>query len=309
MKIIDSDIGKFNWIEDWVVIPETPTGKLNGRTHGVVVTRSGEIIIFHQANPAVLFYSPEGQLLRSWGNYPGAHGLTLVEEQGQEFLWLVDETTTEVVKCTLDGNVIQRLEKPAHSGYEKNRYSPTWVAINEIRWGGNGDIWLADGYGASLVHRFNLKGHYLQTLDGTEGAGRFDCPHGLGLDTRRGEPELYVADRGNRRFQVYSVDGCYRRSFGQDFLTSPDTCIRMGTNLLVPELIAGITVLNEEDQPIAHLGMNAQANLQEGWPDHRPNIKPGVFNSPHSATADSSGNIYVVEWVTGGRVIKLHRQA
>jgi len=28
---------------------------------------------------------------------------------------------------------------------------------------------------------------------------------------------------------------------------------------------------------------------------------------PHSAAADAAGNIYVVEWITGGRVTKLEK--
>lgn len=31
------------------------------------------------------------------------------------------------------------------------------------------------------------------------------------------------------------------------------------------------------------------------------------FNSPHGAAADASGNLYVVEWITGGRITKLEK--
>ena len=37
--------------------------------------------------------------------------------------------------------------------YQSARYSPTTVAINDGRFGGNGDVWVGDGYGAGYIHR------------------------------------------------------------------------------------------------------------------------------------------------------------
>ncbi len=36
-------------------------------------------------------------------------------------------------------------------------------------------------------------------------------------------------------------------------------------------------------------------------------MKPGRFNSPHGVDVDTDGNVYVVEWIVGGRIIKLER--
>jgi len=298
----------YQWIENWATIPSSPLGETNGRTHGIAVLRNGEIVVFHQADPAVLFYSPEGTLLRSWGNYPGAHGLTVVEEDGEERFWLVDEVTKRVVKTTLSGEVLQSLGPPEISTYlQGGNYIPTWVAVAEGRHGGNGDIWVSDGYGSSLVHRYNAAGHYLSTLDGTEGAGRFNCPHGLNLDTRSGEPEFCIADRGNRRFQVYGVDGTFRRTFGADVLHSPDVAIPMGNHLVVPELIAGLSILDGEDRLVTRIGFQENADTLAGWPNERSWVREGQFNSPHSAAVDAHGSIFVVEWITGGRITKLVR--
>jgi DNA-binding beta-propeller fold protein YncE len=304
---ISSPAGNYRWIENWVTIPESPDGLVNGRTHGVAVTRDGRIIIFHQADPAVLIYSPEGTLLDAWGSFPGAHGLTMIEENGVELLWLVDEKTKAVVKTTLSGEVLQSLPMPEHEAYREGNYIPTWLAVDEIRHGGDGGLWLADGYGSSLVHHFDASGNHLQTLDGTEGAGRFDCPHGLGFRLRGGTSELYIADRGNRRFQVYDRAGKFLRSFGEDFLTSPDVCAPCGGLLIVPELCSRLTVLDERDAPLAILGANDEVMHAEGWPNNRDLVVPGKFNSPHGAAADASGNLYVVEWITGGRITKLEK--
>jgi hypothetical protein len=131
----------------------------------------------------------------------------------------------------------------------------------------------------------------------------------LALDTRRSEAEFYIADRGNSRFQVYSMDGTYRRTFGADFLHSPDVSTRMGDKLIVPELVAGITVLDAGDSLVARLGFQSGADSLNGWPNNREWVHESKFNSPHSAAADAQGNIYVVEWITRGRVTKLERIA
>lgn len=298
----------YEWVEDWIKIPETPTGGTNGRTHGVVVTEAGTVMVFHQASPAVLHYCPDGGLLGAWGErFAGAHGMTLVKEGDTEYLWLADETSGEVVKTTLKGKTVQSLERPDIPFYETAKYSPTWVAVNEERLGGNGDVWVADGYGASCIHRYDKTGRYVSTITGIEGkAGPLNCPHGICFDARHGQPELYIADRGNMRVQVYDADGRFRRAFGQDILTSPCGFAVHGPYLFIPELYGRITVLDEYDQLVCYLGAGESVRRTKGWPNVPGYmLEPGTFNSPHAMAADKDGNLYVVEWIVGGRVTKL----
>ena len=37
--MIKTAIGNYEWIEGWAKIPDTASGRENGRTHGVVVTK------------------------------------------------------------------------------------------------------------------------------------------------------------------------------------------------------------------------------------------------------------------------------
>jgi hypothetical protein len=305
---IKTKIGNFDWIEDWVKIPETPSGKENGRTHGVVVSKTGNILIFHQANPGVLVYDSHGKLLMSWGEFLGAHGMTLVEEDGMEYLWLTDQHSGKVVKTTLDGKEIQSIQKPDHPIYKEKKYAPTWVAINQSGGPAHGDIWVTDGYGSHMIHRYDKNGKYLKTIDGTEGAGRYNCPHGIWIDTRRSNHELYIADRSNRRVQVYDLEGNFKRSFGENFLSSPDGFITVQDKLIIPELKARVTILDENDQFLDYIGRNESVREIDGWPNlHKSLIQPGKFNSPHGIAADSNSNFYIVEWIVGGRITKLQR--
>ncbi|MCG3178667.1 MAG: hypothetical protein BIFFINMI_00995 [Phycisphaerae bacterium] len=303
---------KYEWIDNWARIPATPSGRENGRTHGVEVAGDGRVVVFNQADPAVLIFSPDGKLLSSWGDrFAGAHGLTLVNEGGTDYLWLTDQGTGEVVKTTLDGKTVLNIRRPDHAVYASGaKYSPTWVAVHEQRRGGNGDVWVTDGYGSSHVHRYDRAGGYLGTINGGEGrAGPFKCPHAIWFDDRNGEAELFVADRGNRRVQVYDPEGRYKRVFGADALTSPCAFASHDGLLIVPELRARLTIIDPDEKVVCRLGTNEAVCDIRGWPNHEAKlIQPGRFNSPHDAVADADGNIYVVEWIIGGRISKLVRQ-
>lgn len=298
----------YEWIEDWVRIPDTESGRANGRTHGIAVSEAGTVLVFHQANPAMLHFCPGGGKIGAWGDrFAGAHGMTLVQEGNAEYLWLTDQYSGEVVKTTLAGQAVQSITRPDLPVYKSGKYAPTSVAVNESYVGGNGDVWVADGYGASCIHRYDKTGKYLATITGEEGkAGSFKCSHGIWFDWRRGEPELYVADRGNTRVQVYDCLGRFKRAFGQDILTSPCGFTGHGPYLMIPELNARVTILDEHDEIVCYLGANEAACKIKGWPNHPTHmIEPGRFNSPHAMTVDKDGNLYVVEWIIGGRIIKL----
>ena len=301
----------YEWVDNWGRIPDTDGGRANGRTHGVVVSKSGDVLVFNQAQPGVLRFDRDGRLKNAWGDrFGGAHGMSLVEDNGTEFLWLTDQDSAEVVKTTLDGKTVMTLSRPDTAAYRNGgRYVPTWVAVNETRAGGNGDIWVADGYGSNWVHRYSVAGAYVGAINGTEGpAGAFKCPHGIAFVQRGGTPELWIADRGNKRVQVYDPDGHFKRAFGSDQLNSPCGFVTRGELVYTPELHASVKVIDKNDRVVATLGANEPVVKIPGWPNHEKKlIEPGKFNSPHGMAVAPNGDLYVVEWIVGGRITKLAR--
>ncbi|WP_432797050.1 hypothetical protein [Poriferisphaera sp. WC338] len=301
----------YTWVDNWATIPDTESGRKSGRTHGAVVTSDGNIVIYNQADPGILIFSPEGELLNAWGSrFFGAHGMSIVNENGTDYLWLTDEHTGEVVKTTLDGQTIMNIEKPDHPAYDNASYIPTWVAVNEERHGGNGDIWVADGYGSSLVHRYDKDGNWISALSGEQGAGHFKCPHSVAFRTDKASPELYIADRGNERLQIFDAEGNFLRVV-TDTCHSPCSFTFHEGKTYIPELFTGIKILDENDKVITSVGDNDGITTVSGWPNLQgtEHVQPGKFNSPHDLTVDADGNIFVVEWIIGGRITKLQRNA
>lgn len=310
----------FTWREDWAVLPDTDSVRANGRTHGVCESRDGRVFVFAQADPAVYVFAADGAPLGAFSSdFPEAHGLTLVEENGVEYLWLTDQASGRVAKVTLDGETVQTIDRPDHPIYAEKRYSPTWACADP----NSGRVFVTDGYGSFLIHAYDRAGNYEFSLTGDEGAGAFACPHGIYTDTRGGKaPELYIADRANRRIQVYTMDGQFVRSFGTDVLNHPDGCVATGEYLVVPELFGRIAIFDGKDRFVGYLGENVpvvEAWRNAGWPGAQiegwPNLArekvcvEGAFSSPHGAGVGADGSIYVVEWFyPGGRIVKLERQ-
>ena len=331
---IGSGATNYDWNDCWAKVPDTESARTGWSHHDVAIARGGEVVTFHQDNHTMLVLGKDGEFLRSVDTgLTEAHGMVLVVEGESEYAWIADTGRTRlasqgyqgpdsgqrisgrVVKTTMDGKITAELEKPDIPVYQEGNYRPTSVAVNEERHGGNGDIWVADGYGQYYVHRYTKAGDYLGSINGEEGrGGRFSVPHGVFVDRRRSGPELYIADRLNRQVQVYDLEGKFKRAFGSDFLSSPGGFAVDGDLLVVGELQARLAVLDVDDNLVTYLGSNEGVCDLPGWPNNLNDggeiiatnrIQPGRFNSPHNLAADSEGNLYVSEWLIGGRMVKM----
>ena len=331
--LIECNNSRYEWIDEWAIMPSSESADAGWAHSGLTITKSGDIVTCHSGDPTILLFDSEGKLKTSWtGDFVDGHGITAVTEGESEYLWIADNGSKriqkhryssapgdehrsgKVFKTSLQGKTLLTLEQPPINAYQTSRYAPTSIAVNEHQYGGNGDIWVADGYGASYVHRFNEKGIYLSSISGEEGAGRFNCPHGIFIDRRAPDPELYIADRSNSRVQVYTLEGEFKRSFGENFLTTPSAFATYGDQMIIAELRARLAIVDMTNELICYLGDNEEVCETEGWPNvsdedghiSRTNsLHPGKFNSPHGMACDSDGNIYVSEWLIGGRITKL----
>jgi len=310
-------------VYDWFDGPDHGAVSDGWAHHGVAMTNDGSIVAFDAATDDVLIFNTTGELICRWSSgLTEAHGISVVAEQDGDCLWIADPGQKmrsvspgqyepisfgehgRVVKFSLDGRILRELAVPPVEIYERQRYSPTAVIAET----GAGRIWVADGYGQNLVHVFEAEGHYAGVLPGS-----FDCPHGLLLDRRRSEAELYVADRENDRIQVYSRDGEFRRTVGEGQLKRPCAMATSDDLLIVAELEARLAVFDLDDAFVCYLDGDGMAPQRSGWPNAfkpdgrtvRPELAPGQFNSPHGLATDADGNIVVAEWLIGGRLTML----
>lgn len=325
--------GAYEWVDDWAQLCPDELGGVGWAHHDLVVTADQRVIGFQSGGEAVCIWDCNGNQLGNWmtGLLEG-HGMTVAGAPDAEQLWIADpglkmvpnsDGTYEVhqpgdggsvVRFDLSGTLQEPLPPPDHADYRDARYAPTAVAVESPD--GSGAVWVADGYGAGLVHRFSGDGDLLFTLTGQEGAGRFDCPHSIFIDRRAGEPRLYVTDRGNGRIQVYDLDGNFLHVV-TDGLVSPSALATDGDRLIVAELHARLTVLDRDDQVVGYVGRDDDAPDREAWPNAQtddgrtvrpPDLAPGRFNSPHGLAVDANGDLYVAEWLIGGRLTGLRRR-
>lgn len=304
MLVLGSGSHRYQWIDNWARLPANVQ---LGYTHGVVIDSRGRVLVHNQSRDAVIFFDRDGAYLGSWGEdfAAGAHGMYLSVEGGVEYLYLADNKRHAVFKTTLDGDLIWSRGAPDLPDVYASpaQYTPTDAAVSA-----DGRVYVGDGYGKPYVHIYTTGGDYLRSFGGPgDGPGELNCPHGVWVDTRKPDPVLLVADRGNHRIQIFDLDGNFL-----DFVTReqnmPCCFFQHGDEMVVPDLYGRVTILDKNNQLIEHLGFNDEVWTRHGYPNiPLEEREPGKFISPHAATVDENGDIYVVEWVSDGRITKLAR--
>jgi hypothetical protein len=190
----------------------------------------------------------------------------------------------------------------------RNRFLPTNFAFLP-----DGGFLLADGYGAFFIHRYDRDANYISSFGGPgNGKGTFNTPHGIWVDTRNETAEIVVADRAHHTLQIFSLEGEYLRTIeGFGLPANIDT---HGDLMLVPELVARVSILDKDFKTVATVGDDRTRILEDkesnGGFSIRANAstwQDGKFIHPHDACFDVEGNIFVAEWVSTGRITKLTR--
>jgi peptidylamidoglycolate lyase len=82
--------------------------------HEMVQDKQGRILLVtNETKNNVLIYDRSGKLLSTWGTeYPGAHGLTLFNENGPDVLFICDNARHQVIKTSGNGKVLLTLDYP-----------------------------------------------------------------------------------------------------------------------------------------------------------------------------------------------------
>ena len=180
---------------------QNPGGHALGACHGgLVVEKSGNIYVSTDTERGMVVFSPDGKFLHATGP-TRIHGLEVREENGAEYIYAARPADHEVIKLKLDGQRLWAIEYPTEAGIYKDAkgFNPCAVTV-----GPDGSIFIADGYGANYVLKFDKARKFVKAFGGpgTE-EGKFKTCHGIALDTRQGEPLLLVCNRNNNRVEYW----------------------------------------------------------------------------------------------------------
>jgi len=311
-------IGSGHWAftldENW---GQLPSGMHYGLGCGIVVDSQDRVYVTSRSdNPCVAIFDRAGQLVETWAKDFGdkvgysvdqvaatAHGIYWSKEGNDEFLYFTENVAknsqprigARVYKTDLKGKVlytIGNVEQESSTSQKFDWTNPTDVAVSP-----NGDIYVVDGYGSQRVSRFDRNFKHIRTMGGPgKEHGQFKTCHGIWVSTLRGEPEVYIADRANGRYEVYSLELDYKRTVSGPFVQNPCCFYQHADHLYIPDLAGMVTIIDSEDRPAAVLGDGRKGNKKAPLPEH--------FAATHALTVDSRGNLFVLEWVPNGRVRK-----
>ncbi len=306
--------------------PQLPAQYTWQTTHNVAVDKAGNLYVIHEGkeelkdHPSIFVFDSAGKFIRAFGEQfqGGGHGIEVRQEQGQEFLYVA---AYQQVKCfaklSLTGEVVWQRYAPMKS----EKYAVGEAARPKKEWGRDrflptnfaflpdGGFLLADGYGTYFIHRYDAEGNWLNCFGGPgQGAGTFNTPHGLWVDSRGVKPIVVVADRAHNTLQRVDLDGTYIDTI-QGFGLPANIDIQ-GDLMLVPELVARVSILGKDNQVVARLG----SDVERLTADKDKHIRrtpsewiDGKFVHPHDACFAADGSIFVAEWVGTGRVTKLEK--
>lgn len=273
--------------------------------HEMVQDKKGRIILLtNETKNNVLIYNTDGKLLDNWGHtFPGGHGLTLHDENGTEFLYITDTVKHQVYKTTLDGKVLLTIDAPLDAGMytKQEEFVPTETIVDA-----NGDIFIADGYGAQYILHYDNKGKLKNHFGGKgEGDAHLDNAHGINFDTRNNQHSLIITDRTRNCFKRFSKDGKLL-----DIINLPGACVCRpvikGDHLYAAVLrspnmdAAGtgfVTILDKNNKVVSNIGGSEPQYVNGVLQPMQQTDK--IFVHPHDVCVDRDDNIYVAQWASG----------
>src|SRR6201999_3014254 len=218
-----------------------PPNMYLGEVSGVSVNSKGHIFALSRGNtsgPAyaaaatqLLEFDANGKFVREIGKnlyaWSFAHAVKI---DPQDNIWVTDKGSDMVIKFDPEGRVLMVFGRKQEAsdedtGPRKHPKPPLraedgrFRQVTDVAWDKAGDAFISDGYINSRVAKVDKDGNWLKSW-GERGKepGQFNTPHSIATD---GKGNVYVADRGNRRIQVFDGEGKFLRQITIDVPVPP----------------------------------------------------------------------------------------
>ncbi len=197
----------------------------------------------------LLEFDANGDYLREIGHHLYAWSFAhTVKVDAEDNVWVTDKGSDMVIKFNPEGRVdmvFGRKQEASDEGTAPLKHpNPPLPArdgyfrqVTDVAWDKAGNTFISDGYINSRVAKLDKDGDWLKSWGerGT-GSGQFHTPHSIALDARG---LVYVADRSNRRIQVFDGDGAFVKQFTIDAPVPPGARPAIGDMPGEAEIAAG----------------------------------------------------------------------
>ena len=241
----------------------------------------------------MIIFDREGNILKKWGEglFNRAHG-SCIGPDGS--IYCTDDRNHVVFKFSSDGELLMTLgTKGEHTDTGYVRTFDFWESLGRITKGAppfnrptgvalsaKGEIYVADGYGNAMIHKFTPDGELMFSWGGPGGRpGEFRLPHTIRVDKQE---RVWVTDRENHRVQIFDAQGKFLDQW-TDFIRPTDVWIDDDGTVYASEMGMRVSIWNSKGEMIT------------GWGNAGLDKESALFLAPHAVAVDSRGDLYVGE--------------
>jgi len=207
-----------------------------GEVAGVAVNSKGHVFVYSRggsSGPAygaaaaqLLEFDADGKYLREIGHHLYAWSFAhAVKVDKEDNIWVADKGSDMVIEFSPEGRVSMvfgRKQEGSDAGtgplkHPKPPLPPIdgeFRQVTDMAWDSAGNTYISDGYINSRIAKIDKDGNWIKSWGepGT-GPGQFNVPHSIATDEAG---NVYVADRGNGRIQVFDGEGKFLREIHID---------------------------------------------------------------------------------------------
>lgn len=293
--------------------PSLPAGKVLGDMSSVAVDSQDHVWMIHRprtvaaeqranAAPAVLEFESSGKYIAGWGG-PAAgyewpereHGIYVAPDRT---VWISGNngygtppppgnSDDMLLKFTSAGKFLLQFGHSGKSTGDADLENVKQPADMHFYKPAN-ELFVADGYGNHRVAVFDAANGAFKRAWGANGGTPFNIVHSIRVSN---DGLVYVADRGNKRVQVFTTAGEFKQQLG------------IGANTPAMQTAAGLAFSPDREQKylyVADLGNNQivivdRKTMTIAGSFGKGGTNPGEFGTVHEIATDSKGNLYSAE--------------